>query len=79
MKTFISLCVVAIVAASAFAGSMPIQHEDREATSCQRLAAKMRTDASRDTWRNRMKVWLCHNAAGSISNEVATVGTGQRP
>ena len=59
MKTFISLCVVAIAAVSAFASGKQTQHADREAESCLRLAAKMQSDPFMNTWRNRMKVWPC--------------------
>jgi len=79
MKTFISLCVVAIAAVSAFAGSLPTRQKNRETASCLRLAAKMHADASMDTWRNRMKVWPCLKEAGGASPEIAAVSSGQRP
>jgi hypothetical protein len=78
MKTFISLCVVAIAALSAFASDKPTQHEDREAASCMRLAAKMQSDPSMNTWRNRMKVWPCLEQAGRASRDLA-IASGQRP
>lgn len=78
MKTFISLCVVAIAAVSAFAGSLPTPHRDRATASCMRLAAKMRADASMDNWRNRMKVWPCLKKAGASAHLAAVTG-GQRP
>lgn len=78
MKTFISLCVVAIAAVSAFAGSLPTPEKDRTTASCKRLAAKMQADASMDTWRNRMKVWPCLKEADA-SAELAAVTGGQRP
>ena len=79
MKTFISLCVVAIAAVSAIASGMPTQQEDREAASCMRLAAKMRSDPTMNTWRNRMKVWPCLEQAGRAFRDLATVASGQRP
>jgi hypothetical protein len=78
-ETLISLCVVAIAAVPAFAGSMPTQRKDRAAASCMRLFAKMRADASMDTWRNRMKVWPCLKEAGGTSRQLAAVTSGQRP
>jgi len=79
MKTFISLCVVAIAAVSAFAGSKPTEHKDREAASCLRLAAKMQADGSLDTRRNRIKVWPCIKEAGGMSRRVMAITSGQRP
>jgi hypothetical protein len=79
MKTFISLCVVAIAAVSAFASGKLTQHEVREAASCMRLAAKMQSDPTINTWRNRMKVWPCLEKAGGTSRELAAVASGQRP
>ena len=73
MKTFISLCVLAIAAVSAFAGSNPTQHKDREAAFCLRLAAKMQADGSLDTWRNRIKMWPCIKEAGGMSHQVVAV------
>ena len=79
MKTFISLCVVAIAAVSAIASGKPTRHADREAASCLRLTAKMQSDPSMNTWRNRMKVWPCLDEVGGASRELATVASGQRP
>ena len=79
MKTFLSLCVVAIAAVSAFAGSLPTQQKNRATASCMRLAAKMQADASMDTWRNRMKVWSCVKEAGGAPRELVAVTSGQRP
>jgi hypothetical protein len=79
MKTFISLCVVAIAAVSAFAGSPPTPQKNRTTPSCMRLAAKMQADASMDTWRNRMKVWPCLKEAGLASRQLAAVISGQQP
>jgi hypothetical protein len=79
MKAFISLCVVAIAAVSAFAGSLPTQQKDRATASCIRLAAKMQADASMDTWRNRMKVWPCAKEARDASRKLVAVANGQRP
>lgn len=78
MKTFISLCVVAIAAVSAFAGSLPTPEKDRATASCKRLAAKMQADASMDTWRNRMKVWPCLKEVDASAQLVAVTG-GQQP
>lgn len=79
MKTFISLCVVAIAAVSAFASGKPIQHENRGAASRMRLAAKMQSDHSMNTWLNRMKVWPCLEEAEGAPRDLATVASGQLP
>ena len=79
MKTFISLCVVAIAAVSTFAGSLPTPEKDRAAASCMRLASKMRADASMDTWQNRMRVWPCLKEAAAKSHELASMTSGKRP
>lgn len=79
MKTFISLCVVAIAAVSAFAGSLPTPEKDRATASCMRLAANMQADASMDTWQNRMRVWPCLKDAAAKSREFTFVTSGKRP
>jgi hypothetical protein len=78
MKTFISLCVVAIAAVSSFADSVPSSHDHRATASCKRLAAQMRADASMDTWLNRMKVWPCLKEVHA-SPQLAAFTGGQRP